>query len=38
MELASAIIIGYVAPVALYFSIFVYKGIRDRLCGKPNAR
>jgi hypothetical protein len=38
MELASAIIIGYVAPVAMYFSIVVYKGIRNRLCGKPNAR
>ena len=38
MELASAIIIGYTAPIAMYFSIVVYKGIRDRLCGKSNAQ
>ena len=38
MGLASAIIIGYTAPIAMYFSIVVYKGIRDRICGKPNVR
>ncbi len=38
MGLASAIIIGCTAPIAMYFSIIVYKGIRDRVCGKPNAR
>lgn len=38
MGLASAIIIGYTAPIAMYFSIVVYKGVRDRICWKSNVR